>query len=767
MARYGSAISKLVQAACDPQFDAERIYLLNQARQNLMKIRGQHFGVPGLVTTEYGDLTDYVPFTGLGDAGEETGASIRLCPPINFIGGDCWKYTSVLGKDAPHVKAIADDLESGESTTSARDADAVLRDSWRKTKLDRLWRGVAFHQYATGPAFIRTYWATDAKKYGQSVEPQIEVQMNPEGVPMPVVVGQQAYANGDAEIDINSVLEVSVPWHAKTIEECDFLKKEVMRSKWKLLERYPKKLDQYRDSAPPDTDLTGATTTALEVQDASQTPSGVGRTKKPHDWRHMELWVQPHYFQAISEADVRAIFEKQFPDGLYVSRVGSVTCEIDNRAVVDEWSVCKVGHQLLINDRPLCADFVPLQNVINDLGGMAIETVLRAITQTIMDNQLIDREAWSTKEAIPAEVILTTLPVDGDIGKRIYQIPPARLGDQVLPLLNLVRAWTQDIIGIRPELTGGGEPTQTWREAKQRKDQALLQLAPQSDAMRYAAEDVGEKLVKLRAKFGSGTIRSQRQGSYGLETDIVDLAALQESGWHTESDDNFPMTLADTRDGLAELLKDFPPEVQQALSILDPMNIEAIYELLQLPGFQSAVREQVEKTLGDIQQLLEAQPIPGAPGPDGQPGPPQSSIPPDSYDNHIIVAGVVAKWLVSKTGQKAKHAQPGGFANIEAFQAAHQALTIPPPTPPPPPLKSALNFTAKLEDFPQLTAELLIGAGLPAPAPDAGGNAPAPPAPAPPAPAAAPQTAPDLGAPQGVGLPLTQQQGPAPPLPIQ
>src|SRR5207253_6273700 len=144
---------------------------------------------------------------------------------------------------------------------------------------------------------------------------------------------------------------------------------------------------------------------------------------------------------------------------------------------------------------------------------------------------------------------------------------------------------------------GGGAPTQTYREAKQRRDQALMQLSPQADEMRFAAEEIAEVLVKLRARYGSGTVKAQRRGAYGVETDMADMAQLKETGWHAEANDDFPMTLADRRDSVFSLLKDFSPEVQSALSIIDPLNIEEIFELIQVPGFESTIKDQKEKTL--------------------------------------------------------------------------------------------------------------------------------------------------------------------------
>jgi len=380
---------------------------------------------------------------------------------------------------------------------------------------------------------------------------------------------------------------------------------------------------------------------------------------------------------------------------------------------------------------------------------MAIETLLRAITQTIADSALLDREAINTKEAVPAEIILTTMPADGDISKRIFQIPPAHLSDQMMPLIQWLRTTMQDIHGVRPELSGGGPPTSTFREAKQRKDQALAQLAPQADAMTEAAEDLARILVNLRSKYGAGTVKAQSRTAYGSKTDVVDIASLKDEGWHAEADDQFPLTLADRRDTLFSILKEFPPEVQQALTLLDPINIEEICELLQIPGFESAIQDQKEKTLKDIEQLLQEQPV-EMPGPNGQPGPPQPSKQVDVYDNHMVAANILWKWCVAN--QNVKEQNPAGFANVVAFGQAQVAAATPPPPPIPPPLKGGLNLTAKLEDFPQLTTEVLAAAGVNAP------NQP-------PAPSPVPVPPPGMGAPPPIGKP--QQVNPLPPLPQQ
>lgn len=765
--RFNGSLTQLTKAATDPTYDWERIALLNQARLQWQMIRGQYNNVLGDGTNDYGgSQVDFVPFD-YSAGQEETGAQVRLCPPVSFLGGDCFKFMAVMGSSSPRVKGVADDIRDADDIARAHCADVNIRDLWAKNKIDRKWKIPAFHLYATGPCFIRGFWNTDPVKYGQSIEPKIEILEGPDGMPMPVVTGEQAYDNGDAECSFHSVLEVSIPWEAKELRD-NFLNCERMMSKWALLAKYkgkndePGPLDQWRDGNVPDDQMSGSSVTAAEARQAVSNPSGTSQTKKSNQWRFSEWWIPPHLYEAVLSDDARKIIKNQFSRGLYIARVGSVTVEIDDREVTDEWTVATVNRGEKIIERPICADNVPLQRAINDMVGMAIETILRAITQTIMDNQLIDREAMSTKQAVPAEIILTALPVDGDLGKRIFQIPPAHLSDQVLPLLNAVRAWGQDISGVRPELSGGGAPTQTYREAKQRKDQALAQLAPQAQAMRDAAEDLAKIMVVLRSKYGTGTVKAQHKGAYGVETDTADMADLQETGWHTESDDNFPFTLSDRRDALVSILKDgVQPEVLQALGVLDAINVEQTVELLGLPGFQSAVSDQRKKTLDDIDQLLQGAPMPGLPGLAGLPGPPQPSMPPDLFDNAVLVTDLMSKWLVGPVGQK--HKGTPGFANVVASWASYKQLATPPPPPLPPPIKPSLALSGHLEDFPQYVDGLLLAAGvppadLPPKAPPPGGPPPGPVAPPPPPPPG------PMGAPGPIGGPPPPMLPPPPPM---
>jgi len=715
-------------------------------------VRGDQFIAPGFASDGNGsEIIDYVSVDSFSDA-DETGAQVAFAYPINVLGGDLWKFVAVMGQAAPRVKMVADDMEDPANIKQAKDADAVVQDFWEEAHADAKQRVLAFHQYTTGPCFGYTPFIVDRQKYGSTTEPNIQVEevMQPDGTVLPVPTPGEptVYDNGDVELHLCSVLEVTVPFGMKSLADPGWLDYQFMESKWLLISRFPR-LEEFREADPPDEDMDSNATAAAEARDSVAGASGQGTPRKAAEWRFRQVWADPHLFEAITEKSAREIFKRQFPDGIKIAKVGSTPVEVKPEKKTDVWAVCKTGRGEKILDDPLCSDSVPIQRAINDLGNLAIETVLRGIAQTIVDQMLLDRNTVAKKEALPNEMIFTMTPMGTDITKMIAQIPPAQVSNQLVPLFQLFRAFQQDITGIRPELSGGGQATQTYREAKQRKDQALNQLSPQSLEQGEFWEAVAENSTRQRARFGTGQIKQQERTAFGFQTTVVDLASLAEDGYHAEADDGIPMSFTDQADKLYSLLHEAKPEVQQALSLLDPINLDVNLELLQLPNHHSTYENQKAKTINDIQELLKGEPIPGADGA------PQPSIPVDQYDDHAFVADFMRQWLVSPGGQEKKLASPLGFENVLMAQQAHMQMAAPPP----PTVRAGLNVSGKMETLsPAVQNEILKGAGLPELPPEA--LIPLPP---PLPPGVAP------GAPPGGGdePPPESPESPLPPLPAE
>lgn len=659
----------------DPSHDAEQLQRIARAKSNIHFIKGNHFIAPDWVSSGGSEIVDWV-VSDSSIGGDDDGASVKFMYPFNVVGGDCWKYVAVMGQSAPRVKAVPDDLSDIEAERQADNADINVRDLTVKWRLDHVVKDIAYHQWTTGPAFLYSRHVVDGAKNGITLEPTVDLQEQESEfgtLTLPVEGPPKPYENGDSELVVLSVLEVQIlPSTARHMGEVKFLRSQVMLSKFTLISTFPK-LRKLKNDDILELDSRAATLTAAsEAIDSASNASGVGKPQKRNEWPYTEDWFSPDYYEAFSDS-LRDVLKQQFPRGIKVSRVGQYVCDVKHEAVTDCMAVCKTGRGPYIMANPLCSDSIPIQKAVNDFFGLGIETILRAIPRTIVNQQLFDRQAISKNEAIPGEFLFATPPPGQKMDDMLTQTTAARFSDQMTPFLQMMRTYMTDINGMRPELSGGGPPSTTFREAKMRRDQALMQLQPAADCQQEAIEDILTIGIKQRAKYGVGSISAPaRSNVSGKRMDVADLAELSETGWHLEAESGVPETWAERADKLADLLKNYPPEILQLLGLTDVMNVQQIYDLLHIQGFQSPVFDQIRKMTDVISRLKTEMPVevPGVVGPDGMQGPPvktPSVMPEEGIDDPAFCVQFIQRWANGDDGRKTKQTNEAGYGNVKAF----------------------------------------------------------------------------------------------------
>ena len=137
-----------------------------------------------------------------------------------------------------------------------------------------------------------------------------------------------------------------------------------------------------------------------------------------------------------------------------------------------------------------------------------------------------------------------------------------------------------------------------------------------------------------------------------------------------------------------------------------------------LKGFFVPGEQLKKKVQTIIRDLLVQPPIPAQPEIDpmtGQPmppGPDQPTLQPDPFDDHAMVADLIAAWCVTPAGMKAQRENPQGFANVVARWNAEKQLALPPmppggpeggpgPNGPPGPPNQALNEQPPMPEAPK------------------------------------------------------------------
>lgn len=682
-------LDKLVTEVISDEYQSERRIAVNRAKRNWRFIKGDHFLAPAWVDDGAGD--EYADYISVDGSTEDNGAKQKFCYPVNLVAGDCWTFVAVTGTSAPNVKCEADDLDSQDSIDAAKNADISVIDLKAKWNADELQPDLSFHQFTTGPSFGHTRYVTNGRKYGKTKVPKmgLEPQIGPDGsiAMVPVPVGEEEYENGDVELSIYNILHVEVPFGKKKLEDCRWLRCRYLEDKYTLLGLYRKRLAEFRNDDGRTGGKDAAANAGLEAQDATSHPSGSGKATKKGNWLFDNTFLDYEVFEGIQDPSKRKLLQEYFPNGLHATKVNDTWVDLEDENKNDGWSVCKVGRGEYIMENPIIHDEIPFQKAINDMFGLAVEMILRAIPKTIVDQAILSRKAAGENDPTPAEILFTIGNHSGDISKGIASLPMARFSDQLVPFINTVmRPWMQKVSGVRDELSGGGQPTSTYREAKQRKDQAMMTLAPCSNAHNKFWEKTYENGTRLRARFGSGQIKVTKDTGFGKSSETVDQEQLTEGLWHCEADEGVAMSFTERADRLLGLLKEYPPEVVSSLALTDIANISELLHLLQLAGFKSPMEDAYRKAVKIISQLAQEEPVQDI---DPMTGAPTMlpSIPLDDIEEDpSFFLQVAQRWMNSPEAEKVKLKSPAGYENVKArarqakqmSQAAMMAAAPPP-----------------------------------------------------------------------------------------
>jgi hypothetical protein len=249
--------------------------------------------------------------------------------------------------------------------------------------------------------------------------------------------------------------------------------------------------------------------------------------------------------------------------------------------------------------------------------------------------------------------------------------------------IDSLREHTAEIIGVTRPIFGGSLPTETAHQAELNKQQALQQLELIWSEMRTCHAQAAQNAILQLAEHSGGRLPDP----YGIGdsvTEIEDIQELLEGGWHVRAASDMPITWAERRAWLMQILTQTNPQVQQQLGFGTPETIEALQEIMAIPDWKVPKADAKAKVMDTIQKLLSGKPV-QQPQPDGSVLP-IPSIPVDVFeDDHAFSALVVKDWAQTEEARAQKERNPDGYANVIAWARQHLNLLTPPAPPPGPP----------------------------------------------------------------------------------
>lgn len=486
--------------------------------------------------------------------------------------------------------------------------------------------------------------------------------------------------------------EVTIPQGVTDIDACLWLRFDKRTPVDALVELYGK-----------DAHFLVPKRTATSTTDTAQVAINVESTGNQYYETLVKIWVQPLKYNLLSEQE-EAYFRENFPTGVVFHIVRGRILRLQPGNILEDWVAAKPNPQDRDLAQPsLASEIIGQQIIYNDGYNMAIRHLFSGIPRTIVDPALFSPNEIQRMAGSPFSIIRANKSMD--MSRAMVNTPTATFPKDVIPFVNGVREHSREVSGLTPPVFGGGVPAPTFREASMRRDAAMAQIGLVFRAIVRWMRQVVKLAAYKMAKWGI-------QDVYVGRSIIRVHEDLEPHGWNVEVEEGIPMTDAETKDALQNVLSMNNPELTAALDLFGPNNRSRLFELMGLKGFRNSGDEQTEYCVEVLKNLLQTEPV-------KEGDQMYASVHPNpDLENPEQMIGFMRDWATRVDGGlRIKKYNKIGYQNVLLYLSEYVALT---------------KQTAMMDQ--QAAAGVgPDGAPLPPEGGDAGPAPGAPPAPAPPA----------------------------------
>lgn len=413
-------------------------------------------------------------------------------------------------------------------------------------------------------------------------------------------------------------------------------------------------------------------------------------------------WLRPSAFMSAPKEERDALIE-MFPNGCYVMYAGETFCFARNESMDDCWALGQAYSGDGQNRNAMGTSTLPIQKRLNNWLDLMNDFFVRAVPRKWMDSKAFNVEAIRQQTNVPGDVgpfkRQPGVPMTELIFVEPQVVPPGNLADFIQqysgPLAELLS-------GAYPALAGGDVGTADSGVAiATQRDSALGRLAPTWHSIKKTEATSMKQLVRWGAKCRDKSINEQVPGGEVIQIEINDLKG--NILCFAESDENFPETYTQKKNGVMTLFQDASKNPELAAIFDHSANLEFFQNMFGLRDIYIQKVASRNKQLGEIQLLMKSGPVPNpqlvqaqqqlqlvemaiAQG-GGDPAqleqvkqeiaslPPEvSSIPVDPdprVEDNAVEAETCWQYMNGKEGRRDKRTNQRGFENVRLHFIAH------------------------------------------------------------------------------------------------
>lgn len=386
-------------------------------------------------------------------------------------------------------------------------------------------------------------------------------------------------------------------------------------------------------------------------------------------WHHW--WLRPQAFECCKDASLRAALKARYPNGAHVVYCNDEYCESENDALDDHWTIAYNPLADYVHYEPLGMLLVSVQEIINEIISITLQTVEHGIPQTFADPEVLNFKAYAQAEVRPGDIFPAKPKTGKSISEAFYEVKTSSLSSEVKPFADNIISLGQMASGALPSLSGGDQPnsSKTAAQYSMSKAQALQRLQTPWKMLTFWWKNIFSKVIPQYIKDMKDdekwTVKGNTPGEF-INVVVKRAEMMGKLGdIELESTDQIPMSWAQQKDVIMQLMNLNNPMIMGALS--DPENVELLANAIGLNNFEIPGEEDRTKQYEEITLLLQ-----GKPTQDPQTGHQIPTIDVEPLvDNHDIEANICRRWLVSEAGRQCKTDNPGGYQNVLAHMSRH------------------------------------------------------------------------------------------------
>ena len=450
---------------------------------------------------------------------------------------------------------------------------------------------------------------------------QITTEVTPQTIKVPVPI-QVNKEKSRVIIDPFGVLNVKVPYHARTQEHCGYLVLKFDQSVASLRSIFcvngPNGEEPLIDNIEP-------STADISVDSTIRYPS-VFLNNQPQNTAIVQcVWYRPWQLELVTgkgdsvNRDIVDQINKKHPEGTYVIYVNGEPVEINGEDMDAHWTIGLDPRSSSLHAEPLGTNLAMIQDINAEIDELELQTMEHGIAELFIASDAIDFQKYGNQQAKPGNITQAFKEPGRNIAENFFETRTAQLSPEIVGLTAKYRNLAEFVTGDFPTVYGGSVPgTSTATEYTKSQNQALQRLGTVSAIASFLWADVIDKAVREYAGLLEYDEKLTDKTSAGFETTKVDHMSLKRGevgNCEPEFSELLPISPMQIKDTIMLLMQAKDPMVMAMLT--HPQNNELVKKALSIPELYIPGINARTKQYREISLLVQQQPVPSPNSPLG------------------------------------------------------------------------------------------------------------------------------------------------------